>query len=126
MLHTRAALLGTGGVLDTEVLLWQEFTWEPKMCAFEDLLSLLVGERFGIRMPGKKPVQFKNESPMFYTAWEPLAFRSQGPRQMWTYNQAMQERFKTRHWFRPLPAAGRLPKFPQCAHCFASFILGNA
>merc|ERR1712012_412895 len=31
------------GLLDAEVLLWQEFTWEAKLCAFEDLLSLTAG-----------------------------------------------------------------------------------
>ena len=114
------------GVLDAEVLLWQEFTWTAQLCAFEDLLSLMAGEKFGIREPNKKPRQFRNTSPMFYTAWEPLTFRGKDPHMMATYNQAMGERFKTRRWTRPLPAEGRLPKFPHCACCFAKFILTNA
>ena len=113
------------GVLDAEVLLWQEFTWEPKVCAFEDLMSLMAGEKFGIREPGKKPRQFRNTAPMFYTAWGPLTFKSKDARKTWTYNKAMSERFKIRQWERPLPANGRLPKFPHCACCFASFILTN-
>ena len=114
------------GVLEAEVLLWQEFTWTPQMCAFEDLLSLMAGEKFGIREPGKKPRQFRNASPMFYTAWEPLTFRGKDPLTMETYNQAMGERFNTRRWARPLPSDGRLRKFPQCACCFSRFILANA
>ena len=114
------------GVLDAEVLLWQEFTWSPQMCAFQDLLSLMAGEKFGIREPGKKPRQFRNASPMFYTAWEPLTFRGKDPLMMETYNQAMGERFNTRSWARPLPTDGRLRKFPQCACCFSRFILANA
>ena len=113
-------------LMDAEVLLWQEFTWHPKMCAFEDLLSLLCGERFGVRVPCKKPHQFKNTSPMFYTAWAPLRYTSSDYDQMQVYNEAVGERFKTRHWTRSLPKVGRVAPFPHCAHCFASFILGNA
>ena len=114
------------GIPDAEVLLWQEFTWTPQMCSFEDLLSLLAGEKFGLREPGKKNRQFRNGSPMFYTAWEPLTFRGRDPNKMANYNQAVGERFKTRRWSRPLPAEGRLRKFPQCACCFSRFILVNA
>ena len=39
--------------------------------------------------------------------------------------KALDERFKTRHWVNPLPAQGRLFKFPHCARCFASFMLIN-
>ena len=112
-------------VMDSEVLLWQEFGWDSKMCSFEDLLSLMAGEKFGIRVPNKKPQQVRNTSPMFYTAWEPLTF-SGSPAKVVAYSQAMAERFKMRVWTRPLPAQGRLLEFPQCAHCFAAFILGNA
>ena len=45
---------------------------------------------------------------------------------MAAHNQAMDERFKTRKWTRPLPQAGRIKKFPQCACCFAKFIIANA
>ena len=38
-------------------------------------------------------------------------------------NQAMAERFQTRMWSWALPLEGRLPKFPQCACCFAKFVL---
>ena len=113
-------------VVDAEVLLWQEFTWTPQMCAFEDLLSFMAGEKFGVREPGKKPRQFRNGSPMFYTAWEPLTFRGKDPAMMAAYNQAMSERFTTRRWARPLPMEGRLKKFPQCACCFSRFVLENA
>ena len=93
------------------------------MCAFEDLLSLMAGEKFGIREPGKKPRQFRSASPMFYTAWEPLTFRGKDPVMMVAYNQAMSERFTTRRWVRPLPIEGRLKKCPQCACCFSKFML---
>ena len=43
-----------------------------------------------------------------------------------TYTQAMAERFNARVWTRPLPVQGRVLKIPQCARCFAVFILTNA
>ena len=113
------------GILDAEVLLWQEFTWDPKLCAFEDLLSLTAGERFGIREPHKKPRQFRNTSPMFYTAWAPLQYRGRAADQVQVYNDAMAERFTTRRWTRPLPRENRLPKFPQCARCMSTFLLSG-
>ena len=88
--------------MDSEVLLWQEFSWDSKMCSFEDLLSLMAGEKFGIRIPREKPQQVRNTSPMFYTAWAPLTCAGNSAQAV-TYTQAMAERFKTRAWTRPLP-----------------------
>lgn len=111
------------GVLEAEVLLWQEFSYETKICAFEDLLSLMVGERFGIRVPADRPIQHRNKAPMFYTAWEPLTVQCRNPHKMATLNRAMEERFVTRTWVRPLPRMGRIPEFPMCARCFADYVL---
>ena len=52
--------------------------------------------------------------------------RGRDPVQMMNYNKAMNERFKTRRWHTALPEQGRLPKFPHCARCYASFVLDNA
>ena len=105
------------------MLLWQEFSWEPKICAFEDLLQVMVGEQLAIRVPCARPVQHRNVAPMFYTAWAPLSMWSKDLQRMACLNQAMMERFKTRTWSRPLPPHGRMPKYPQCACCFAKFLL---
>jgi hypothetical protein len=113
------------GILEAEVLLWQEFSWNSRSVAFEDLLQMLVGEKIAVRVPGAKPVQHRNTAPMFYTAWTPLAMHCRDPTQMSNLNAAMAERFKTRHWTRPLPMAGRLPKIQQCGKCFGTFVLEN-
>ena len=112
-------------IVDAEVLLWQEFVWDANMCSFEDILSLMCGERIGIRQPGKKPLPHKNRAPMFYTAWEALTFRGRNPNQMTAYNEAVGERFKTRTWTVKLPKEGRLPRFPHCARCFSQWLLNN-
>ena len=95
------------------------------MCAFEDLLSLTAGEKFGVREPNKKPHQFRNTSPMFYTAWAPLQYHGREARKVEVYNDAMAERFTTRRWTRPLPRENRLPKFPQCARCMSTFLFAH-
>ena len=111
------------GILGAEVLLWQEFSWSSKMCAFEDLLQMLAGEKLAIRVPCARPVQHRNLAPMFYTAWAPLGMTSENHDRMVNLNGAMSERFTTRSWTRPLPFQGRIPKYPQCACCFAKFVL---
>ena len=40
------------GALDAEILLWQDFEYNPGTLQFMDLLRLLVGERIGVRLPG--------------------------------------------------------------------------
>ena len=113
-------------IIGQEVLLWQEFKWSPKVCAWEDLLQIFNGEKLGIRMPGQSPIQHRNMAPMFYTAWAPLTMRCENVEEMANLNMAMSERFTTRHWVHPLPREGRLPVFPHCGKCFASFVLSNA
>ena len=122
----RECTFALAGVLDAEVLLWQEWAWERKTVAWEDMLSLLCGENLGIRLPSAPPVTHKNAAPMFFTAWAPLRMRCADMEQMITMNRAMTERFKTRVWTRPLPMQGRYPTFPQCGCCFGKYILENA
>ena len=87
---------------------------------------ILNGEKLGVRMPGQSPIQHRNMAPMFYTAWAPLSMRCENVEEMANLNVAMSERFNMRHWLRPLPREGRLPVFPHCGKCFASFVLSNA
>lgn len=114
------------GVLDAEVLLWQEFSYNKKAFAFEDLLSVLAGEQVEIRVPNARPVPHKNTAPMFYTARAPLSYKTQDMEEMADYNQAVSERFTTRRWATPLPMSERRMDFPACAPCAAKFFLENA
>ena len=111
------------GVLDADVLLWQEFAWSPKVCAWDDLLNLMCGEKLGIRVPHAKPVQHRNKSPMFYTARQPLTMNCLDPIAMLEYNQAMTERFNIRVWSKTLPCEERHLAFPRCGACFSKFVL---
>ena len=107
------------------VLLWQEFSWDDKMCSFEDLLQVAAGEQLSIRVPCARPIQHRNKAPMFYTAWEQISISCRDVGKADTLNRAMAERFKTCTWTTPLPQAVRVPKYPQCACCFAKFVLGQ-
>ena len=70
-----------------------------------------------------RPIQHRNKAPTFYTAWEQVSISCRDVRKADTLNRAMAERFKTRTGTTPLPQAARVPKYPQCACCFAKFVL---
>ena len=117
------------GLPDAEILLWQDFEFHPGTMSFMDMLRLLVGERVGIRIPGQQNVSFNNKAPLFYSALQKIAPPGQPARRAsMEYQrkvQAMDERFTIRNWAIPLPLNRRVPDFPQCAKCFASFVLEN-
>ena len=111
------------GILDASLLLWQDFKHDDRTIVFEDLLNLLVGELLSIRVPHQRNVNFQNKSPMFFTSNSPLAVVRQDPVTTQFLNGAMQERFCTRVWSNPLPAAERVSNFPKCSRCCATFYL---
>ena len=94
-------------ILEADVLLWQEFSWAQKMCAFEDLLQVTAGEQLAIRVPCAKPVQHRNTAPMFYTAWVPISISCSDVRKMTCLDQAMAERFRTRMWSQGFATRGQ-------------------
>jgi len=111
------------GVLDSKVLVWQDWKHSDSIVQFEDLLSLLVGERIEIRVPNQKNVSFRNESPLFFTSNSPLYVVRPDPQAMQRLNSAMSERFCTRVWQVPFPKAERKMDFPRCSKCCALFYL---
>ena len=115
------------GALDAEILLWQDFEYNPGTLQFNDLLRLLVGERIGVRLPGEKNRSLKNTSPLFYSALQQIRPSSRGVTHE-TFERkvrAMKERFTIRTWYFPLPMHRRVADFPHCAKCFAVFMLEN-
>ena len=60
------------GLLDAEVVLWQDFEYEAKKINCQDLLRLLVGEKVGVRSPGSVNIQHKNTTPVFYSAMQKI------------------------------------------------------
>ena len=114
------------GLIDAEILLWQDFEYQSKTINFADLLRLLVGERIGVRIPGQKNVKCNNTAPLFYSALEKIApSRNLAARAYALKAKAMDDRFTIREWTRPLPLHLQIADFPHCAACFASFMLDN-
>ena len=114
------------GIVDAEVMLWQDFEYNSHTLNYMDLLRVLVGERVGVRIPGERNASVNNTAPFFYSALEKIA-----PNQRMTHvayarkSLAMDERFVIRQWGRPLPMTRRVADFPHCAPCFAGFMLDN-
>ena len=114
------------GLVDAEILLWQDFEYNSQTINFTDLLRLLVGERIGVRIPGQKNINCNNNAPLFYSALEKITPSRRAPAATFTRRmQAMDERFTIRQWTQPLPMQSRVAEFPHCASCFASFMLDN-
>lgn len=114
------------GIVDAEIMLWQDFEYSQHTLHFMDLLRLLVGERVGVRIPGEKNVNVNNGTPLFYSALEKISppLRS-APTAYQRKATAMDERFTIRTWMRPLPMEKRVADFPHCARCFSAFMLDN-
>ena len=115
------------GVLDAEIMLWQDFEYNPGTLNYMDLLRLLVGEKVGVRIPGEKNRSFNNTAPLFYSALEKISpsHRAISAAAFQRKSIAMAERFTIREWSRPLPMERRVPDFPHCPSCFAAFVLEN-
>ena len=111
------------GVIDSEVLLWQDFKYLKKTLAWEDLLSILVGERLEIRLEGGKNRSHKNTSPMFYTHTKVWSVQLDDPEDAVAQLTAMTERFKIYRFANPLPMRERVADFPSCGRCFAKMVL---
>ena len=114
-----------GGLVDAEIVLWQDFEYDHKTVNFQDLLRLLVREKVGVRVPREKSLPFNNTSPMFYTALEKITAPPVPAATVAKKQLAIDERFVIRTWTRPLPMDRRDPAFPHCGCCFASFMLQN-
>lgn len=119
----RGSTFPLAAILEADVLLWQEFRFDPATLAWDDLLSLAVGEQIEVRVPHRGNVGHRNEAPLFYTALAPIAPAGAHvtARDAVMMQRAMDERFLVRSWRRELPMAERRPDFPRCGKCCARF-----
>ena len=111
------------GVLDAALLVWQDYKHKDSIILFEDLLSLIAGERMEIRVPHRVNVSHRNVAPMFFSSNTLLSVRRDNPVDMIRLNAAMSERFRTRFWAKPIPHESRVEDFPRCGKCCANFLL---
>ena len=119
----RGSSFPLAGAADADLLFWQDWKHDDATVLFEDLLSLLVGERSDARVPHQRSMPFRNTSPLFYTSNSPLRVNRHDPALTASLNAAMAERFTTRVWRTPLPMGQRVTNFPRCSRCCAAFYL---
>lgn len=112
-------------VPEVHLLVWHEYAHKDSIVLFEDLLALTVGERVEIRQPHRKNLSHRNTAPMFLSCNSPLTVVREDVAVMTRLNQAMEERFCTRRWTRPIPLEARRADFPRCGRCCAGFFLMN-
>ena len=113
------------GIIDTEIILWQDFEYSPKTVSWQDLLRLLVGERVSIRVPHAANVPHNNRAPMFFSGFDKIRYPFGIGHKRDMMNQSMDERFNFITLTYPIPEHLRRVDFPTCASCFAKLILEN-
>ena len=110
-------------IKECDVILWQDYEHNEGTLKFTDLLSLLVGESIGIRIPSSANWKFRNSCPCFYSGRTPLQCRRADYSAAAELNGMMAERFATFSFTVPLPFAERDKAFPKCGRCAAAFFL---
>ena len=110
------------GVLDKDIILWQDYLHDEPTISFTDLLALFVGESVGVRLVAKNQ-PYRNQAPTVYTGMTPMrcGFRDRSLAEK--LDAAMDDRFTLFSFRRPLPLSSRKPDWPQCPSCAAKFYL---
>ena len=94
--HVWSQAPGAPGLLEAEIVLWQEFDYHHKTRNFNDVLCMAVGEKIGVHLPGAMNVPFNNKAPILYSALQtifPLRWAETHEKKV----MAMNERFTVRY-----------------------------
>ena len=108
---------------DNDIALWQDFQHDEDTIAWEDILSVFVGESLEIRTPGQVNKKYRNSAPLFYSGRAPLKCRHESGEAAEELNRMMDERFTVFHFKVPLPKSERNTMWIHCCKCAASFYL---
>ena len=106
-----------------DIMLWQDYEHSEATLCFTDLLSMFVGESFGVRVPGAKNEKVSNKAPLFYSGRAPISATKGAPNARAEHNRMMGERFTTFSFECPLPLPDRRADWPKCARCASAFYL---
>lgn len=106
-----------------DVLLWQDYSHHEDTLRFTDLLSMFVGESFGVRVPGARNEKVGNKAPIFYSGRAAMTATRGSPGAQAELNRMMAERFTTFAFVEPLPPSSRKADWPKCGRCAAAFYL---
>ena len=111
---------------DSDIALWQDFKHDEGTVAWEDILSVFVGESIELRTPGQPNKRFRNAAPLFYSGRALLRCKHETGEVAAELNRMMDERFTAFHFTVPLPRDERDAQWVHCAKCAAAFYLRGA
>ena len=110
---------------DLDIILWQDYEHHEDTARFTDILSVFVGETFGVRVPGAKNIKVRNKAPVFFSGRTPIRSQHKNPVARETLNGMMDERFTTFSFTEPLLLHRRVSDWPICGRCAASLYLNG-
>ena len=106
-----------------EIILWQDYDHNEDTVCFTDILSIFVGESFGLRVAGTKNAKILNTAPTFYSGRGAIESKHRDPKVRQQLNEMMDEWFTTYKFDMPLPREARQADWPCCGRCAANFFL---
>ena len=114
------------GAEKAEIVFLNDFRWSPQIIPWHDLLLMLEGQLVHLPAPKShfaKDITFYNDTPIFATSKQPLAFVKHGildDRE----TEMMTVRWNTFNLYSQIPGC-RQKEVNPCPACFASFILDS-
>ena len=112
------------GAEDAEVILLNDFRWNPAIIAWADFLQALEGDIVHLPAPKnfcKQDVEFSKDTPFFATSDAPLIL-VKGSFIDLANTEMMNVRWRFFHFWKQIPPTEQQNLTP-CGHCFAKLIL---
>jgi hypothetical protein len=119
----RGSTFAFADLAEYDILLWQDYEHHEETVCFTDVLSVFVGESFGVRSAGVKNEKVRNKAPVFYSGRTQIQSRHRDAEARAQFNGMMDERFTLFRFTVPIPMQDRRVDWPQCAKCAARFYL---
>ena len=114
------------GVDDAEIILLNDFRWNPKIIAWADFLQALEGDIVHLPAPKnvcERDIELKADIPFFATSDAPMLLIKGGSIDR-DNTDMMNVRWHFFHFWKQLPRSEQ-KNLTACAHCFAKLILDN-
>ena len=115
------------GAEQAEVILLNDFRWNPTIIAWADLLQALEGDTIHLPAPKNfclRDIELTRDTPFFATSDAPIVFIRAGAIDQ-TNTNMMDIRWSFFRFWKPISQSEQREIAP-CAHCFARFILENS
>ena len=114
------------GVDEAEIILLNDFRWNPKIIAWADFLQALEGDIVHLPAPKnvcERDIEIKSDIPFFATSDAPILLIKGGSIDR-DNTDMMNVRWHFFHFWKQLPRSEQ-KNLTACAHCFAKLIIDN-